>query len=91
MLKRIFILVFILSTVVLMAMSPMSTHAVSNNTHALQETIEVPDVGITLEVDVTDPDSDNGGLPNNTLVYALVAIIAIAVVIGGISLINRRQ
>jgi hypothetical protein len=90
MLKRIFILVFILSTVVLMAMSPMSTHAVSNNTHALQETIEVPDVGITLEVDVTDSDSDSG-IPNNTLIYALLAIIAIAVVIGGISLINRRQ
>lgn len=90
MLKRIVILVFILSTVVLMAMSPISTQSVSENTHKLQSTAEVPDVGITLEIDVTDSDSDDG-LPNNTLVYALLAIIAIAVVIGGISLINRRQ
>jgi hypothetical protein len=90
MLKRIFILVFILSAVVLLAMAPMSTPATSENTHKLQETMEVPDVGITLEVDVTNSDSE-GGLPNNTLVYALVAIIAIAVVIGGVALISKRQ
>jgi hypothetical protein len=90
MLKRIFILVFILSAVVLLAMAPMTTPPASENTYKLQETMEVPDVGITLEVDVTDSDSD-GGLPDNTLVYVLVGIIALAVVIGGVALINRRQ
>jgi hypothetical protein len=93
MLKRIFILVFILSAVGLLAMGPMSVSAASENTQKLQAT-EPPVVGITLDIEIGEtpsPDS-GGGLPLSTLIiFGLIAVLGVAVVIGGMALLSRRQ
>ena|SRR5690349_2619936 len=55
------------------------------------------DPGVTLAVETFTPtpgfipDTGNNDPSANTLTYALLAIIGIAVVVGGIALINRRQ
>ncbi len=97
MLKRIIILVFVLSALVLLAMAPMGSDAAAK----LQST-DVPtvEVGVTIVVGTaapqgtpaTIPVTGGGGLPMSTvLIFGLVAILGVAVVIGGMALLNRRQ
>jgi hypothetical protein len=109
MLKRIAILAFILSTVVLMAMAPMNGTTASENTRKLQTTVE-PTMEVTVEVTVvvetstpgaavtatadqgSIPVTGGGGLPMSTLlIFGLVAVLGIAVVIGGMALLSRRN
>jgi hypothetical protein len=97
MLKRIVILVFVFSALVLLAMAPMSSQAAPQ----LQAT-DVPtvDIGVTVVVGTSAPDATpgtipvtgGGGMPMSTmLIFALVAVLGVAVVIGGLALISRRQ
>ena len=93
MLKRIFILVLILCAVTLLAMSPKLVTAASENAPKLQETIVV-----TVAVVTSPPESTpgtipvTGGPPMSTLIiFGLLGILALAVLIGGIALFNRRE
>jgi hypothetical protein len=100
MLKRILILVFILSALSALAMAPMS----STNAPKLQST-EAPtdaptvDVGVTVVVGTSAPEGTpgtvpvtGGGMPMSTmLIFGLVAVLGVAVVIGGMALLSRRQ
>jgi hypothetical protein len=101
MLKRIVILVFILSALSALAMAPMS----STNAPKLQST-EAPtdaptvDVGVTVVVGTSVPEgtpgtvpvTGGGGMPMSTmLIFGLVAVLGVAVVIGGMALLSRRQ
>jgi hypothetical protein len=95
MLKRMLIFIFILSAVALLAMAPMNT------THAPQfQTTEEPGVGVTVAVTIVSgteapipvTGGGNGGLPMSTLlIFGLVAVLGVAVVIGGMALLSRRQ
>jgi hypothetical protein len=96
MLKRIVILVFILSAVAVLAMAPMSTQ----DAPRLQATDEpTVDVGVTVVVGTSAPEgtpgtipTTGGGMPMSTmLIFGLVAILGVAVVIGGMALLSRRQ
>jgi hypothetical protein len=97
MLKRIVILVFILSAVAVLAMAPMSTQ----DAPRLQTTDEpTVDVGVTVVVGTSAPEgtpgtipaTGGGGMPMSTmLIFGLVAILGVAVVIGGMALLSRRQ
>lgn len=106
MLKRIAVLVFILSAMVLLAMAPMNANAAPIDTHKFQTTEEptvvvdeTPVVGITIEVGATATSQSNipvtgggGGMPTSTLIiFGLVAVLGIAVVLGGMALMSRRQ
>src|SRR5262245_5695067 len=97
MLKRASIFVFILSALVLLAMAPMS----NVDAPRLQTTDEpTVDVGVTVAVTIV-PGTEasipvtgggNGGLPMSTmLIFGLVAVLGVAVVIGGMALLSRRQ
>jgi hypothetical protein len=104
MLKRIAVLFFILSAMVLLALVPMSVSASSTDTHKFQTTEEppvvdeTPVVGITIEVGATStsesaiPVTGGGGMPSSTLIiFGLVAVLGIAIVLGGMALMSRRQ
>ncbi len=95
MLKRIVILVFILSTLVVLAMAPMSVSKETENTGNLQVTVEVtvivetpvPVGGTPNQVPVT-----GSGSPMTTLIiFGLIAVLGVAVLIGGAALFSRRQ
>jgi hypothetical protein len=99
MLKRIVILVFILSTLVMLAMAPMNVTTAPKFQTTVEPTVEVTVVVETATpgaVATTDsgsiPVTGNGGLPMSTLlIFGLVAVLGIAVVIGGMALLSRRQ
>jgi hypothetical protein len=100
MLKRIAILIFILSAMVVLAMAPMSAAASSADTHKFQTTeeppaTEPPVVGVTIVVGATDapqPAPAGGGLPMSTLIiFGLIAVLGIAIVLGGMAMFSRRQ
>ena len=94
MLKRICILVFILGAMTLLAMSPNLVTAASENAPKLQATIVV-----TLPVVTSPPQSTpiivpvtGSQTPMSTLIiFGLLAILAFAVLIGGVALFNRRE
>ena len=97
MFKRIAVLVFILSAFALLALAPMNVSSAAANAHKLQTTVESsPVVGVTVVVGATSAPgtipATGGGLPMSTLIiFGLLAIIGIAVVIGGIAMVNRNQ
>jgi hypothetical protein len=95
MLKRVAILIFILSAMVLLAMAPMSAAASSADTHKFQTTEEPPVVGVTIVVGATDAPPAapaGGGLPMSTLIiFGLIAVLGIAIVLGGMAMFSRRQ
>jgi hypothetical protein len=99
MLKRIAVLVFMLSAMVLLAMAPMNVNAATADTQKFQTTEEPPVVGITIEVGATSTPEGvvpvtggGGGMPTSTLIiFGLVAVLGIAVVLGGMALMSRRQ
>jgi hypothetical protein len=96
MLKRIVILIFILSAMVLLAMVPMNVAASSDTTHKFQTTEEPPVVGVTIVVGATDAPAtapaNGNGLPLSTLIiFGLIAVIGIGIVLGGMALMSRRQ
>lgn len=97
MLKRIAVLFFILSAMVLLAMAPMNVNASATDTQKFQTTEEPPVVGITIEVGATSTPEGvvpvtGGGMPTSTLIiFGLVAVLGIAVVLGGMALMSRRQ
>jgi hypothetical protein len=104
MLKRIAVLFFILSAMVLLAMAPMNVNAANTDNQKFQTTEEppvvdeTPVVGVTIEVGATStsegvvPVTGGGGMPTSTLIiFGLVAVLGIAVVLGGMALMSRRQ
>lgn len=96
MFKKASIIVFILSAVVLLAMAPMT----NTDSHRLQAT-DAPTsegggvtVGVTIVAGTQEsvPVTGGGGLPMSTLlIFGLVAVLGVAVVIGGMALLSRRQ
>ncbi len=94
MLKRIFILVFILCSVTVLAMSPKRVAAASENVPKLQATVEV-----TVVVATSPPESTPGIIPvtggqppmSTLIIFGFLAILGLAVVIGGVALFSRRQ
>ena len=94
MLKRILILVFILCAVTLLALSPNHVTAASENAPKLQATVVV-----TLPVVTSQPESTPGTIPvtgsqppmSTLIIFGLLAILALAVLIGGVALFNRRE
>jgi len=96
MLKRFIILIFVLSALLLLAMAPMSAQAAPRLQATDAPTVEV---GVTVVVGTSYPDATpgipvtgGGGMPMSTiLIFGLVAILGVAVVIGGMALISRRQ
>jgi hypothetical protein len=94
MLKRTLILVFILSTLALLALNPMNAAPASELAPKLQTTVEV-----TVAVVTSQPESTPGTIPvtggqlpmSIWIIFGLLAIIGIGVVLGGIALLSRRQ
>lgn len=95
MLKRICILVFILCAMALPTMSPHNqVTAASENAPKLQATIVV-----TVPVVTSPPESTPGTIPvtggqppmSTLIIFGLLAILALAVLIGGVALFNRRE
>jgi hypothetical protein len=97
MLKRIIILVFVLSALTVLAMAPAGVQ----DAPRLQST-DAPtvDVGVTIVVGTSVPEGTPGTIPNTggsglpmstILIFGLVAILGVAVVIGGMALLSRRQ
>ena len=75
---------------------PMNVTSAAGDTQKLQTTIEPTSmIGITVEVVLTsEPEGtpSQSGLPMSTLIiFGLIAVLAIAVVIGGMALMSRRQ
>ena len=95
MLKRIIVLVFLISALGVLAMAPVS----SQDAPRFQSTDEpTVDVGVTVVVGTSAPEGTpgtipaTGGMPMSTiLIFGLVAILGVAVVIGGMALLSRRQ
>ena len=94
MLKRICILVLILGAMTLLAMSPNLVTAAPENAPQLQATIVV-----TLPVATSPPGSTPGVIPvtggqppmSTLIIFVLLGILALAVLIGGVALFNRRE
>lgn len=95
MIKRIVILVFILSTFTVLVLAPLNVSAASQNAPKLQATVEV-----TVAVETVPPESTSAPIPvtgsdgttlSTWIIFGLLAILGAAVVIGGIALVNRRQ
>lgn len=106
MLKRISIFVFILSALALLAMAPMRDSSGNNHKRqeTVEPTlveptveqptlvVETPIIGESTLTPVFVPDTgNNNDTSANVVTYALLAIIGVAIVVGGIALINRRQ
>src|SRR5688572_15306987 len=97
MLKRIIVLVFLISALGVLAMAPVS----SQDAPRFQSTDEpTVDVGVTVVVGTSAPEgtpgtvpvTGGGGMPMSTLlIFGLVAVLGVAVVIGGMALLSRRQ
>ena len=89
MLKRIMILAVVLSTLVLLAVIPMSLSAVSK----AQTTVEVPPVTIVPAGETpVIPVTGGSEFPMSTLIIlVLLGIVGLAVIVGGAALLNRRQ
>jgi len=94
MLKRILILVLILCAMTLLATSPNHVTAASENAPKLQATVVV-----TAAVVTYPPESTPGTIPvtgsqpsmSTLIIFGLLAVLALAVLIGGVALLNRRQ
>ena len=93
MLKKIMFLTIITSTLVLLALVPMSVSAISDEMPKIQTTVEATLAIPTLPVGETPASSAPAtGIPMSTLIiFALIGLVALAVIIGGAALLNRRQ
>ena len=92
MLKRIMIVAAVLSTLVLLAVIPMSVSAVSSDMPKFQTTVEVPVTIAPAGETPSIPVTGGGEFPMSTMIIlVLLGIVGLAVVIGGAALLNRRQ
>ena len=93
MLKRIMSLAVVLSTLVLLAVIPMSVSAVSDELPKAQTTVEVPPVTIVPAGETpVIPVTGGSEFPMSTLIIlVLLGIVGLAVIVGGAALLNRRQ
>jgi hypothetical protein len=97
MLKRIIVLVFVISALTVLAMAPAGAQDAPKFQSTDAPTV---DVGVTVVVGTSVPEgtpgtvpvTGGGGMPMSTmLIFGLVAILGVAVVIGGMALLSRRQ
>ena len=95
MLKRIFLFVFVLSVLALIAALPMNVNAAPENAPKLQVTLVPVTPVVTIGVATAPPSSTvpvTGGIPMSMIVIVgLLVVLAIAVVIGGMAMMNNRN